>query len=417
MFTRQKRSTGGIVSGLVVLLTLVFAYGLAAGQTYKVGITGPMTMYVGIMNWGGASIAAEEINQAGGILKRKVELIKIDTNEVVSVTDAVAALERAVTLQKIQAATGSFRSEAVLAMQDIAAEYKVLHFATPAASPLITQRVADNYKKYKYCFRPSPESVHMSEVYLYAAEVIRDKVQKELGIKDVKLAVVADKLTWADPIVKLLYERCPSIGIKVVGDWRVSPVAPDLSAELTAVKESGAHILITPMTAGAGITIALQANQMQIPVAVVGMGSNRISVWKQTQGKINYISSTGSFGICPATPKSIPFFEKYIRTYGDSPTTPAATYDVLYMLKEAIEKAQTFDPDSVVAALEKIEFEGVQGKLKFLENHQVKQGEGWCLYPVAQFRDGNLKPFWPRKYGEFKLPPWMIDYWKGRGKN
>jgi branched-chain amino acid transport system substrate-binding protein len=414
MFTRQKRSTRGIVAGLALLLTLVFGYGLAAGQTYRVGITGPMTMYVGIQNWGGASIAAEEINQAGGILKRKVELIKIDTNEVVSVTDAVSALERAIATQKIQAATGSFRSEAVLAMQDIAVEYKVLHFATPAASPEITQRVADKYKRYKYCFRPSPESVHMAEVYLYAAETIRDKIQKDLGIKDVKLAIVADKLIWADPIIKLLYHKCPSIGITVVGDWRVSPVATDLTAELTAVKASGAHILITPMTAGAGLAIALQVNQLQTPVAVVGMGSNRLSLWKQTEGKINYVASTGSLGVCPATPKSNPFLKKYIERYGDTPTTPAATYDVLYMLKAAIEKANSFDPDSVVTAMEKIDIMGAQGRLQFLTNHQVKEGEGWCLYPVIQFQDGDLKTIWPRKYGEFKLPPWMVEYWKGK---
>ena len=419
MFTRQKRSTGGIVAGLVVLLTLVFAYGLAAGQTYRVGITGPMTMYVGIMNWEAASIAAEEINQAGGILKRKVELIKIDTNEVVSVTDAVSALERAITTQKIQAATGSFRSEAVLAMQDIAMDYKVIHLATPAAAPEITQRVADNYKRYKYFFRPSPNSLHWVDVYLECAKILKDKVQKELGIKDAKVAIVADKLIWADPIVKLLYQRCPSVGVTLVGDWRVSPVATDLTAELTGVKASGAHMLFAPMAAGGGLALALQANELRIPAVNIGLGTvSRLGVWKETQGRINYSAGMAAIASCPASPKSLPFWNKYIERTGDSPATPGATYDALYLLKAAIEKANSFDPDSVVTAMEKIDIFGAQGRLQFSPtDHQVKLGEGWCLAPVLQFQDGKLVTVWPRQYGEFKLPPWMVEYWKGKGKS
>lgn len=417
MFTWQKRSTGGIVGGLVVLLTLGFAYGLAAGQTYRVGITGAMTMYSGIMNWEAASIAAEEINQAGGILKRKVELIKIETNEVVSVTDAVSALERAITTQKIQAATGSFRSEAVLAMQDIAMDYKILYLATPAAAPELSQRVADNYKRYKYFFRPSPNSLHWGGVYLHCAEILKDKVQKELGIKDAKLAIVADKLIWADPMVKLLYERCPSVGVTVVGDWRVSPVATDLTAELTAVKTSGAHMLFTPMAAGGGLAIALQANELKIPVVNIGLGGySRLAVWKETQGRVNYYAGFSAIASA-ASPKSLPFWKKYIERTGDSPNTSAATYDSLYLLKAAIEKANTFDPDSIVVAMEKIDIFGAQGRLQFLPDHQVKLGEGWCLAPVLQFQDGNLITVWPRKYGEFKLPPWMVEYWRAKGKS
>ena len=391
MFIQKKKSNNGIVCGLVVFLTLGFVYGIAAGQTYKVGVTGPMTSYNGVMNWEAAVIGAEEINKAGGILNRKVELIKIDTNEVVSVTDAVSALERAITTQNIQAVTGSFRSEAVLAMQDIAMDNKIIHLATPAAAPEITQRVAENYKRYKYFFRPSPNSLHWVDVYLQCAELLRDKVQKELGIKDAKIAIIADKLLWCDPIVKLLYSRAPSVGVTVVGDWRVSPVATDLTAELTAVKASGAHMIFAPMAAGGGLALALQANELKIPAVNIGLGTvSRLGVWKETQGRINYSAGMAAIATCAATPKSLPFWNKYIERTGDSPATPAATYDVLYLLKAAIEKANSFDPDSIVAAMEKIDILGAQGRLQFNPaDHQVKWEKDGAWLLSYNFRMGS----------------------------
>ncbi len=73
-------------------------------------------------------MAAEEINGKGGVQvgnkKMKIELVKADSNEFLNVTDATNAMERLMTQDKVDFVVGGFRTEAVLAMQDIAMEYK-----------------------------------------------------------------------------------------------------------------------------------------------------------------------------------------------------------------------------------------------------------------------------------------------------
>lgn len=79
-------------------------------------------------HWYGATLAAEEINKAGGILagriRRPIELVKVDSNEILSVSDARAAMERAITVEKVDFIVGGFEIMAALAMQDVAVDHK-----------------------------------------------------------------------------------------------------------------------------------------------------------------------------------------------------------------------------------------------------------------------------------------------------
>jgi branched-chain amino acid transport system substrate-binding protein len=67
-------------------------------RTIKIGVIGPMNFVQGKGHWNGALMAAEEINARGGVQvgkeKMKIELIKADSNEFLSVTDATNAIER-----------------------------------------------------------------------------------------------------------------------------------------------------------------------------------------------------------------------------------------------------------------------------------------------------------------------------------
>src|SRR5712692_8806401 len=99
-----------------------------AQATIKIAIIGPMAFVQGENHWAGAEMAKDEINKAGGIKvgneKRQVEIVKIDSNEIQSVPDATNAMERALTQDKVDFVIGGFRTEAVLAMQDVAMDYK-----------------------------------------------------------------------------------------------------------------------------------------------------------------------------------------------------------------------------------------------------------------------------------------------------
>ncbi|HAZ31975.1 MAG TPA: hypothetical protein DCY61_04705, partial [Dehalococcoidia bacterium] len=70
--------------------------------TIKIGVIGPMKFIQGEHHWAGAEMAAEEINAAGGVdvggVMHRIELIKADSNEILSIIDAVSAMERIITV-------------------------------------------------------------------------------------------------------------------------------------------------------------------------------------------------------------------------------------------------------------------------------------------------------------------------------
>src|SRR5512136_114903 len=153
----EKLSKGFFLFAIIFL----FAASSALGQeVIKIGVIGPMQFVQGIGHWNGATMAAEELNAKGGVQvgnkKMKIQLVKADSNEFLNVTDATNAMERLITKDKIDFVVGGFRTEAVLAMQDIAMENKKIFIGVGAAHDELCNRVAKNYNTYKYWFRGSP---------------------------------------------------------------------------------------------------------------------------------------------------------------------------------------------------------------------------------------------------------------------
>ena len=133
---------------------LALAAPLAHAQgTIKIAILGPMAFVQGENHWAGAEMARDEINKAGGIdvggKRRQIELIRGDTNEIQSIPDATNAIERVITREKADFLIGGFRSEAVLAMQEVAADYKKIFLGAGSAHPQLGVRVEQSYERYK----------------------------------------------------------------------------------------------------------------------------------------------------------------------------------------------------------------------------------------------------------------------------
>jgi branched-chain amino acid transport system substrate-binding protein len=156
------------MKNLKLLFVIFLAFFLVAttglpvwsADTIKIGVIGPMNFTQGKGHWNGALMAQDEINAAGGVQvgqkKMKIELVKADSNEFMSMTDATNAMELLLTREKVNFVVGGFRTEAVLAMQDIAMDYKTIFLGCGAATKKICDRVGEDYDRYKYWFRITP---------------------------------------------------------------------------------------------------------------------------------------------------------------------------------------------------------------------------------------------------------------------
>ena len=132
------------------------------------------------------------------------------------------------------------------------------------------------------------------------------------------------------------------------------------------------------------------------------------------------------------TPKATPFRNKYIDKWETLPIyTSCIAYDGLYIWKDAVERAGTFDSDAVVAELEKTDYVGTYGRIVFWGKdykwpHDGKWGPDYATYTYVQSQDGELQHYWPTKdYPEewdveykntvpYQIPPWVTEYWQGK---
>ena len=405
-----------LISFVTILLIALILPACAPPKTdvIKVGVIGPMKFLEGEHHWMGAQLAAEEINAAGGVNLNgkpyKIELIKSDSNEILSPTDAASAMERLLTVDKPNFVVGGFRTEGVFPMQEVAMDYKTIFINCGAATRALQMKVAENYDRYKYFFKGTP----YNEYYLVNTDfmmlgMVAATLKKQLNITEkLRVAIVAEKLTWADAIVKTAEANIPKMGMEVVGTWRPSDTATDVNAELTDISTKNPHIIFPTFSGPVGVTFSKQAGEMQIPAAIVGIvvEAQKFGFWEATGGKGNYVMTLNTYGPgVSITAKTVPFFQNFEKKFGQPPAYTAATYDAIYIMKDAIEKGQTLDADLLVPIIEKTDYQGTSGRTmyygmnfdaaKFQAPHDLVYGPGYVTGLGLEWVDGKQVGVWP----------------------
>jgi branched-chain amino acid transport system substrate-binding protein len=435
----MKKLGKGIFLFAVVIL---FAASSAFGQeVIKIGVIGPMQFVQGHGHWNGATIAAEELNAKGGIQvgnrKMKIQLIQADSNEFINVTDATNAMERLITKDKVDFVVGGFRTEAVLVMQDIAMENKKIFIGVGAAHDELCNRVAKNYNTYKYWFRGSPfNSSFLGRTSFIHLATVGAILKQSLNIPKIKVAIVAEKAVWTEPMISAAEGTIPKMGMEVVGVWRPSDKATDVTAELSAIQSSEAHLIFTIFSASVGITFARQAGELKIPAVQVGINveSQKDGFWQATQKMGNYVSTLNTYarGV-EYNELTKAFVDGYVKRFNETPEYTADTYTaIVHTLAPTIEQAGTLDPDKLVSILENRVYKVPAGTVAYLKDaegrplHELKWGPGGLTSLGVQWQDGELKAFWPNKWKAtpeapeitykgvvpYKIPPWMIEKYK-----
>jgi len=437
----MKKMTVGWSVLLAVCFVLTMSLRVWGADVIKIGVIGPMKFVQGIGHWNGATMAAEEINAKGGIQvgnkKMKIELVQADSNEFLNVTDATNAMERLVTKDKVHFVLGGFRTEAVLAMQDIAMDYKKIFIGCGAGHPELCLRVAKDYKRYRYWFRWTPfNSEFLVKTCFIQMAYVGAILKKALNIPTVKVAIVAEKAMWADPMIAAAEAFIPKMGMEVAGIWRPSPIATDVTAELTAIQRAEAHMMFTLFSSSVGIPFARQAGELKIPAVQVGANveAQKDDFWEATQGMGNYVMTLSTYaqGV-EYNELTEPFVDAYIKRFGKVPTFTADTYSaIVYFLAPTIEQAGTVDADKLVAIMETREYKGPGGRVNYFKDaegrylHDLKWGPGYSTGLGVQWQDGKLKGVWPNKWKAapeapeitykgivpYKIPPWVIEKYR-----
>jgi branched-chain amino acid transport system substrate-binding protein len=205
----------------VALGTTLLAAGAAAQDTIKIGVTQPLTgAFAASGNYvtQGAKIAEEEINKAGGVLGKKIELIVEDNKS--NPTEAVATAEKLIVKDKVPVMMGAWSSTLTLAVMPKLEEYKVPMLVETSSSGKIT--VSGN----PYIFRISPTSEMEAKAFT--------PLIKSLGIKKADfLATNNDFGLGASGVLRDGQEGGVTVGVMETMDpRRPSPACQDQGVRL-----------------------------------------------------------------------------------------------------------------------------------------------------------------------------------------
>ena len=373
------------------------------------------------------NMARDEINAKGGVLvgktKHKIEVYSIDTREHepgIPVHDALTAAEKLILEKKPHAIVlGNFRSEVLLATMDLISKYKLPYICCIAMTPLLQKKVSEEYDKYKYVFR---NCLNAPQLATYLGGVM-GSIRKEFGLTN-KAYIMTQDVLWAKGTGMGLQGWLKQNGWEVVAFDTYATGSSDFSPSLIKVRAQNAQVIVPIFDMPQSGILLKQARAMQIPAMLVGFISPVAceNAWKvfegEVEGMINMVYEVGPIPV-KGVPKSVAFNENYGKRYGQKARTelsghgPGPSYDAVYIMANAIERAKTVEPDALVKALEQTDMQGVTGRIRFGKDHQVAFGsdpkETDLGVGFQWVKTGKRVVVFPEGVAEAKiqLPPYM----------
>ncbi|MFH1112861.1 MAG: ABC transporter substrate-binding protein [Pseudomonadota bacterium] len=392
------------------------------GDPILVGAPIPRASNYGQNGERGMILATEEINKAGGVnvkgVKRPFQLEIIDSRDEepgVPTSEVLLAIEKLILQKKVNmVAGGPCMSECGMAAMDLFARNKKLDLvAIGCYTPSWDQKLAKDKEKYRYSFRESGSV----KWYVKEALDLLHKMKEKHGFD--KMFVSIDDSLMCRKAAGIIETLAAKDGWKIVGK-DVHPIgATDYSTALTDCKNSAAQVLFIWAYSPETSIMLKQWASMEVPALPFGFigAAEDPGFWEATNGKCAYsivtLSETGNVPT-KATPKAMDFYEAFKKRWDVPPRSTGCVsgYEVMYVLKDAIERAGSLKEDDLIAALEKTILPAVRGTIRFDGNHQIVYGydpKDSVLGCWVQWQDGKRVQIFPEvaAMGEIKLPPWM----------
>jgi branched-chain amino acid transport system substrate-binding protein len=342
-----------VVLAVAVWAILTFAVPKKEEGPIKIGhitpLTGAIAAY-GVAVDNGVKLAAAEINAAGGVLGRQIEVITKDNQ--FDVAETVSAFN-ALLSEGVVAMIGAIASSRTSAITSLADdEGIVLITATSTADAITTE---DDYV-FRACFKDSFQgkmcaAFAAAQGYTKAAILYANGDAYSSGLRD------------------SFVEAAPEYGIEVVAEQSTSDtMAVDFSSQLATIAASGAEVLFAPYYYDTvGPKIIPQAREAGFEGAILGAdgfdGTESYAVGDLAAYHDVYFTNHYS----PEDPSDIVqnFIAAYKAAYDPASLNALAAlaYDAMHMVAQAIETAGSTDRDAIRKAMVGMHYVGVTGDM------------------------------------------------------
>ncbi len=353
MEKRKKRGGRLLLSTLAFLLVvsgLAVAGGKAeAARPVKIGMYADLS--AGTAQWGtdaekGAKLKVKEVNAAGGVLGRPVELIVYDIK--VSPTEAVRAYSRLAQEDKVAVVNGSLQSNTALAVSPVAEKIRV-----PVVSRALDERVTtpnfdpENPDKKlevnRYFFLTQPSAFQQ-------AAIIASYAIHELKMNSFAMLYTPSN-SYALYLAKGFEHYVKKQGKTLVGKFEFQAGDQDYRAQLTKIRELNPDGLFIPNYVTENANAVKQARELGVKSRFLGNNS-----WYKPMDEVAGAAADGAYfpnNITFDDPKLQDFFARYKAEYNEEPRLHSFSgYDDIGLMIDAIARAGSDDPEKVREALE-----------------------------------------------------------------
>jgi branched-chain amino acid transport system substrate-binding protein len=402
--TMRKLDKRAVIAAAAAGLALVLATPGYAADTIKIGVIAEAQAVAASSIPLAAQLAADEINAAGGVNGKKIEIVSYDNHS--SAAESVRAFQRAVNEDHVNAVIASYISEVVLALEPWTGRLKTVMVTPGAASDVITQNIAKDYDNLKYTFHGYLTSTSIADSVCAPA---KDLLVGQLHMKTA--VVMSEDAAWTTPLDAEYIKCLPEIGLKVIDHIRVSPDTTDFTPIFNKIEGEKPDVIITGI-AHVGVQPTVQWKQQEVPIPMFGISAQATnsSFWNDTNGAVEGVLYQAVSGPGVAvTPKTLPFVNAFKTKYGNFPSYCGYTaYDEVYYLADAFKRAGSTDSDKLVDALEKTDYVGTIGRIQFKGKdtpnpHALKVGPGTITGLMLQWQDGKQANLWPANVANAKL--------------
>ena len=361
-----------IIKIMFILLTamLVLSLGISpavfAADTIKVGEVQTYSKLASFTHpyRNGWQLALEEINNAGGVMGKKIEVISRDDQG--KPGEAVKVAEELVSKDKVALLMGSFFSNVGLAVTDFAGRNKVLYIA---AEPLSDALVWAKGNRYTFRLRPS--------TYMQAAMLAVDAAKNPAK----RWATIAPNYAYGKDAVasfkKVLQAKRPDVEF-VAEQWPALfkiNAGPEIQALADAKPEA-----VYNVTFGSDLAKFVREGKLR------GFFENTFMV-SLLSGEPEYLDPlkdeapegwlvTGYPWYDIKTPAHSKFVEAYQKKFNDYPRTGSVVgYNTMYSVYHVLKKAGTTDTEKMVNAMEGLTFDSIVGPVSYRKiDHQSTMG-------------------------------------------
>jgi branched-chain amino acid transport system substrate-binding protein len=344
---------------LAVAVSLAVAPLATAQETVRIGVVQPMTgpvAYDGNIYVNTVKMLVDDLNAKGGVLGKKIELVIEDG--ACNPAQSVNAAEKLVVRDKVVGLLGAFCSTSTAAVMEVAKKHKVPLITGISTAAQLTEQGNP------YFFRAVATTPMLGNAF-------GPVLPKALNAKRFAFLTLNDD--WGRSMQASYPKAIESGGGQIVANEFFQQSDLQFLSQITKVKAANPDAIVLAANTQQAVALSKQIRELGVTVPLVGEGAWSSDSYIKLAGP----AAEGVYGLVEyvytiKSPVNEAFVKEFQAKLKENPSKFAgAAHNAIHIMVDAIRRAGAADPEKIRAALEKTDYNGLVGNIKFDAKHQA----------------------------------------------